>query len=125
MKLHCGLKEARCYSVIIMPHSSPFPFPSVISHSLLNSVTQTVIIFCCSACQMLIVLRSFRCFRHLVQAGSTCMCEAEQRGWEESQSSWSWKGPRRTIRSNSRVNPRLWCCQHHALTNWKVPFHTQ
>lgn len=48
LKLHCGLKEAYCYSVIIMPHSSPLSFSSVISHSLLNSATQTVIISCCS-----------------------------------------------------------------------------
>lgn len=117
LKLHCGLKEACCYSVIIVPHSSPFPFPSVISHSLLNPVTQTVIISCCSVCQMLIVLCSFRCFRYLMQAGSICLCQADQRGWEESQNTWSWKG----FPSEPST---LWCCQHHALTNWKVPFHT-
>lgn len=97
LKLHCGLKEARCYSVIIMLHFSPFPFPSVIPHSLLNSVTQTVIISCCSLCQMLLVLLcSFWCFTYLVQAGSICV--VDQRGWEESQNSWSWKGTRRIIK---------------------------
>lgn len=129
LELHCGLKDAHCYSVIVMPHSSPFPFPSVISHSLLNCHTDCYYF-------LLFTVSHAGCARCGV-SGTSCRlaaspCAGQIRAGGRNPRTEELGG----IQKDHQVqlpgewptqgrNPRPCCYQHHAPTIWKVPSHTQ